>query len=975
MQLKILFLFLLITQIAWAQPQPPATSAEARIKSFEQRKALEKTSIINNIEFRNVGPTIMSGRVADLDVSPSDPTHFYVAYASGGLWKTVNNGHSFEPLFDDQMVMTIGDIAVDWARNTIWVGTGEVNSSRSSYSGTGIFKSTNGGKTWTHLGLGESHHIGRIILHPTDPNTAWVAALGHLYSPNKERGIYKTTDGGKSWKQVLFVNENTGGVDLIMEPNNAKVLYAAMWERERRAWNFVEGGKGTGIYKSTDGGNTWTLQTDAKSGFPNDDKAGRIGLTINKMGSKTTLYAAIDNYNLRPKEEPDPNVVTRDMLRNMSKEDFLKLPKYQVADYLQSNGFPREYNADKIIGMVKKDEIKPVELVEYVEDANSILLSSTVKGLEIYKSTDNGKSWKKTHDEPLDAYSSYGYYFGMVHVSPSNPNKVYTYGVPIMRSDDGGKKWEMINGDNVHSDHHALWVNPKREGHLINGNDGGVNISYDDGKTWIKCNTPAVGQFYSVMVDNARPYNVYGGLQDNGVWMGPSTYRAGTGWHDSGEYPYKSIGGGDGMMVMVDTRDNATVYAGSQFGNYFRLNTKSGERQRITPRHKLGERPLRWNWETPIWLSQHNQDILYMGSNKLHRSFNQGTDFSEISGDLTNGGRKGDVAFGTLTTVHESPLRFGLIYVGSDDGLVHVTSDGGNTWNNITNGLPKDMWVSQVWASAHDEGTVYVSLNGYRWDHFEPYVYMSTDYGKNWTKIGTDLPLEPVNVVKEDPSNADILYVGTDHGLYVSLDKGKSFMQWSKGMPATPVHDLVVQERDKDLVVGTHGRSIYVGSIKELQQLTDELMAKPLVVFEVEKQRYNSRWGGTFFGREFKPEVQIPLYVNSDGKATFTVAAEDGTVMQTFEADLKKGLNYPTYDLSFDEKLLDAYNAKLNEKRKADERPVNIKKADDGKCYLYAGTFKVTVEKGGESKEFKLVIEAPGGGGGRGNFGEPGERE
>lgn len=364
-----------------------------------------------------------------------------------------------------------------------------------------------------------------------------------------------------------------------------------------------------------------------------------------------------------------------------------------------------------------------------------------------------------------------------------------------------------------------------------------------------------------------------------------------------------------------------------------------------------------------------------MGSNKLHRSFNQGTDFSEISGDLTNGGRKGDVAFGTLTTIHESPLRFGLVYVGSDDGLVHVTPDGGNTWNNITNGLPKDMWISQIWASAHDEGTVYVSLNGYRWDHFEPYVYMSTDNGKNWTKIGSNLPLEPVNVVKEDPSNANILYVGTDHGLYVSLDKGKSFMQWSKDMPATPVHDLVVQERDKDLVVGTHGRSIYIGSIKELQQLTDELIAKPLVVFEVEKQRYNSRWGSTFFGREFKPEVQIPLYVNSDGKATFTVAAEDGTVMKTFEADLKKGLNYPTYDLSFDEKLLDAYNAKLNEKRKADERPINVKKADDGKCYLYAGTFKVTVEKGGESKEFKLVIEAPGGGGGRGSFGEPGERE
>ncbi|MDX1943404.1 MAG: glycosyl hydrolase [Saprospiraceae bacterium] len=975
MQRKILFLFLLITQLVGAQNQPPYTPADARIKSFEQRKSLEKASLVNGIEFRNIGPTIMSGRVTDMDVSPSDPTHFYVAYASGGLWKTVNNGQSFTSLFDNEMVMTIGDIAVDWARNTIWIGTGEVNSSRSSYAGTGIYKSTNAGKTWQHLGLGESHHIGRIILHPTDPNIAWVAALGHLYSPNKERGIYKTTDGGKTWKQVLFVNENAGGIDLVMEPNNAKVLYAGMWERERRAWNFIEGGKGTGIYKSTDGGETWHLLTDAKSGFPNDEFAGRIGLSINKMGGKTTLYAAIDNYNPRPKEEPDPDVVTRDMLRTMSKDDFLKLPKYQIADYLQSNGFPRDYNADKIIGMVKKDEIKPIALVEYVEDANSLLLSSTVKGLEIYKSTDDGKTWKKTHEKPLDAYSSYGYYFGMVHVSPSNPNKVYTYGVPIMRSDDGGKTWENINGDNVHSDHHALWINPKREGHLINGNDGGLNISYDDGKTWIKCNTPAVGQFYSVMVDDARPYNVYGGLQDNGVWMGPSNYQANTNWHDSGQYPYKSIGGGDGMMVQVDTRDNATVYTGSQFGNYLRLNTKTNERQRITPRQNFGERPLRWNWETPIWLSKHNQDILYMGSNKLHRSFNQGTDFAEISGDLTAGGRKGDVAFGTLTTIHESPLRFGLVYVGSDDGLVHMTPDGGNTWNNITAGLPKDMWISQVWASAHSEGTVYVSLNGYRWDDFTPYLYMSSDYGKTWSKLGTDLPLEPVNVVKEDPSSANILYVGTDHGLYVSFDKGKSFMQWSNGLPAVAVHDLAIQNRDKELVVGTHGRSIYAGNIKELQQLTDELMAKPLVVFEIERQRYNARWGFTGFGRTFTPEVKIPMYVSSAGKATFTVQNESGTTMKTFEADLKKGLNYPIYDLTFDEKLLETYNKTLNEKIKPDEKPIRIKKADDGKCYLYGGNFKIIVEKGGEKKEAKLMIDAGTGGGGRGNFGEPEERD
>ncbi|HMO39378.1 MAG TPA: glycosyl hydrolase [Saprospiraceae bacterium] len=958
MRLIFFFFCLLLTQSGQAQLlQPPPTPGEERISSFAQRKALEQASLLNGIEWRSIGPTIMSGRVTDIDVSPTDPTHFYVAYASGGLWKTVNNGHSFTPLFDQEMAMTIGDIAVDWARNTIWVGTGEVNSSRSSYAGTGIFKSTNGGKTWQHLGLGESHHIGRIILHPTNPDIAWVAVLGHLYSPNKERGVYKTTDGGKTWKQTLFVNENAGAVDLIMEPSNPRVLYAAAWERERRAWNFVEGGQGTGIYKSTDGGDTWKLLTNASSGFPQGELVGRIGLSAYKGKGQTVLYAAVDNYNLRPKADPDPDVVTREMLREMSTEDFLKLPKYQVAEYLQSNGFPRTYSADKVIDMVKKNEIKPVALVEYVEDANSILLSSTVIGLEIYKSTDGGKTWAKTHKDLLDAYSSYGYYFGMVHVSPVNPNKVYTYGVPILRSDDGGKTWINIDNDNVHADHHALWINPRREGHLINGNDGGLNISYDDGKTWIKCNTPPVGQFYAVAVDMAKPYNVYGGLQDNGVWMGPSNYRSNTGWHASGQYPYKSLLGGDGMQVAVDTRDNATVYTGFQFGNYSRINTKTNERKRITPQPQLGERPLRWNWQSPIHLSIHNQDILYMGSNKLHRSFNQGDDFTEISADLTKGGRKGDVAFGTLTTIHESPLKFGLLYTGSDDGLVHFSPDGGHTWRNVTAGLPQDMWVSRVQASAHVESRVYVALNGYRWDDFTSYLYVSEDYGKTWRKIGNDLPLEPVNVVREDPANANILYVGTDHGLYVSVNRGINFMLWNKGLPAAPVHDLVIQNRDKEILVGTHGRSLYTGNIRELQQLTAELMDKPLVIFNIEKQRHNPRWGFSSWWGELKPAVKIPLYANSAGKINGTVSTAAGLPMATFTAEVQPGLNYPEYDLSFEEALLEDYNQSLNEKRKPDEKPLRVTKADNGKYYLHKGTYKLLIEKDGQVQETTIVIE------------------
>jgi len=534
---RLLFLLLLIVSanIALAQNQPTYTAATERIQSFEQRKALEQASIINGVELRNVGPTIMSGRVTDLDVSPTDPTHFYVAYASGGLWRTTNNGQSFEPLFDNEMVMTIGDIAVDWSRNTIWLGSGEVNSSRSSYAGSGIFKSTDGGKSWTHLGLGESHHIGRIVLHPTDPNTAWVAALGHLYSPNKERGVYKTTDGGKTWQLTLSVNENTGAADIVMEPGNPNVLYASTWHRERRAWNFVEGGDGTGIWKSTDGGENWTRLTDANSGFPRGEFAGRIGLAIHKEGRNTTLYAAIDNYDRRPKEDEDEDELTTKMLKSMSVDDFVALPKYEIEDYLRNNRFPREYNANRIIGMLKRDDIELQDLINYTEDPNAEQHETQVIGMEIYKSTNDGKKWTRTHEDFLDGYSSFGYYFGMVHVSPKNPDKVYTYGIPVIRSDDGGKTWKSIGGNNVHGDHHALWINPNRDGHLILGNDGGVNISYDDGETWIKCNTPPVGQFYSVTVDDAKPYNVYGGLQDNGVWMGPSTYEASERWHSSGD--------------------------------------------------------------------------------------------------------------------------------------------------------------------------------------------------------------------------------------------------------------------------------------------------------------------------------------------------------------------------------------------------------------------------------------------------------
>lgn len=946
-----------------AKDVPKPTPAEKRLLAYEKRRALQERSLLKNVALRSIGPSVMSGRVVDIDANPNDPAHFFVAYASGGLWKTENNGISFTPVFDDQAVMTIGDIAVDWSHGEIiWVGTGENNSSRSSYSGTGLYKSTDGGKTWEHLGLSESHHIGRIVLHPDDPNTVWVAALGHLYSLNDERGVYKTTDGGKSWKRTLFIDDTTGVIDLAIDPSDPQVLYAAAWHRLRMAWNFVESGRGSGVYKSTDGGESWKLLTTQESGFPTGEGVGRIGLAI-YPGDPNILYASVDNQYRRPKEpSEETGVLARDSLRTMSREQFLQLSDEVINDYLDHYNFPEKYTADSVKKLVREGKIEPIALVDYVEDANRLLFDTPVVGAEVYRSDDGGKSWRKTHEDYLDGvYFSYGYYFGEIRVAADNPDRIYLLGVPLIQSEDGGKTFTSIMDDNVHADHHALWLNPNKPGHLINGNDGGVNISYDDGKSWFKANTPAVGQFYAVAIDMETPYNVYGGLQDNGVWMGPSTYKASTAWHASGQYPYKRLYGGDGMQVQVDFRDNNTVYTGSQFGAYARIDKRSGQRKSIRPRHELGERPLRFNWQTPILLSRHNQDIVYLGANKLFRSLDKGDSFRPISGDLTRGGRKGDVPYGTLTTISESPLVFGLLYTGSDDGLVHVSRDGGFSWQRISDKLPQNLWVSRVVASAHDSATVYVALNGYRYDDFTPYLYRSRDYGNTWKDLSGTLPEEPINVITEDPINANILYIGTDHGLYVTLDGGDSFMGMMHGLPHAPVHDLVVHRRDRDLVIGTHGRSIYIANIEHVQQLTGEVLAKSLHLFPIKEVQHSENWGRRFgFFDPEDPDVEIVFYVNRDMQTTLRIKTEAGLVLRELADTSEHGLNYVHYDLTIDSAKTSAYEAELRE-AEAGRSPSSFKKlkaADNGKFYLQPGTYTVEVAANGITAAEKLVIKA-----------------
>ncbi len=929
---------------------PSATSAEARWDGYQQRLKLEENSLVKNIPFRNVGPTVMSGRVVDLAVDPSDPSHFYVAYASGSLWETKNNGTSFEPIFDNQIVMTIGDIAVDWENNIIYVGSGENNSSRSSYSGYGVFKSSNNGETWEHMGLAETHHIGRILIHPLNPNIIWVASLGHLYSENPERGVYKSTNGGKSWNKTLFVSHRTGIVDLIMHPGNPDLLIAAAWEKDRKAWNFTEAGNGTAIYRSENGGDTWS-EIGNDSGFPDTEGTGRIGLAF-APSNQNIVYAILDNQDRREKEEDEDEGLTKDELRSLSSSQFMALENKDINKFLDDNGFPREYNAVDIKKDVEAGKVKPIDLVIYTEDANSLLFDTPVKGGEMYRSEDGGKTWKKTHEDYIESMIfSYGYYFGQVRVDAQDPNVIYTMGVPIVRSDDGGKTFKSINEANVHVDHHALWINPDNPKHLILGNDGGVYISFDTGETWTNCNSPSVGQFYSIAIDMAKPYNVYGGLQDNGVWKGPSTYEYSRRWYQEGKYPYERLMGGDGMQVAIDTRDNATVYTGYQFGNYFRLNTETGNRKYITPRHKLGDPPYRWNWEAPIALSVHNQDIVYFGSNRFHRSMNMGDDFETLSGDLTNGGKKGDVSYGTLTTISESPLTFGLIYVGSDDGLVHRSGNVGDSWEKISNDLPKDFWVSTVAASTHKEGRVYASLNGYRWDNFQPMVYVSDDYGNTWKNISSNLPMEPVNVVKEDPEKENILYVGTDHGVYVSLDGGKNYHAFAEGLPNTPVHDLIIHPREKELVLGTHGRGIYIGDVSLIQQLNNDILAKVIHAFPMDEVTYSSRWGSKTWawGEVIEAETDLAFYSNKNGMGKVEIFYKD-QVVSSLDIEADKGLNIMKVPLETEEAFKDLLD---------DEQKNDYEAAENGDFHLVAGEYTVRITIGDTNVETPLTINKP----------------
>jgi photosystem II stability/assembly factor-like uncharacterized protein len=928
--------------------QQPASSA-SEIATGQANKALmAKSSLVKNVAFKNIGPSIMSGRVVGFAVNPANPNEFYVGYASGGVWHTTNNGTTFTSVFDSSPTQNVGCLSMDWKSKTLWVGTGEVNSSRSSYAGIGLLKSSDNGANWQNVGLKDSHHISNILINPANSNEIVVGVVGHLYSVNNERGVFKTMDGGKTWSNTLFVNDQSGIIELVSDPGNFSLMFASSWDKDRKAWNFKGDGPGSGIYKSIDAGSSWTNVSGEGSGFPMGEGAGRIGLAVY---DQNTVYAIIDNQNRREDEasSEENDVLKKEDFKTMTTAKLLALDDNSLAKYLKANNFQEKYTAASVKQMVQAGTVKPDDLAKYLEDANSLLFDTPVIGAQVYKTTNGGKTWSKTHEGYLDdIYYSYGYYFGKIHVAPQDKNAIYIYGVPILKSKDGGKSFTSINAENVHSDHHALWISPDLSGHLINGNDGGVNISYDDGANWIKNNAPAVGQFYSVNVDYEKPYNVYGGLQDNGVWVGAHTSKENKGWRQRGKYPYDFIMGGDGMQVEIDSRNSDVVYTGYQFGNYYRLNRDTGESKYIQPKHELGENPYRFNWQTPILLSSHNQDILYLGGNKLMRSMDQGDNWEAISGDLTAGGKTGNVAYGSLTSISESKFQFGLLYTGSDDGLVQISKDGGANWTNISRGLPEDLWVSRVFASTHKKERVYISLNGYRWDDFTPYVFVSENYGATWKSIGEDLPISSINVIREDPENENVLYIGADNGAYASLDSGRSWEVFSNGLPNVAVHDMVIQTEAKDLILGTHGRSLYVADVELIQKLTAANMNE-VVVADIKEVSHSKRWGSSRndWSELYEPSVEIVFYCPQSGESIITIESEDGKELQLIKTQTIKGINVFDYDLTVSKKGV----------KNIEKSNVELKKSENSKYYLPKGAYDMKVTIGGKSAKSVLNLK------------------
>lgn len=967
MRRSLAFFILSLAAVAMAQDGPPLTKAEERAKfhpvpvrgmpAIDRQKAYDlrlrkrAESYFSGLNWRNVGPEIQGGRIIDLEVPARDRKALYVAFATGGLYRTRDEGTTWENLFADQSSFGIGDIAVSADGKTIWVGTGENNSQRTSYAGTGVYKSTDSGKTWTNVGLPESHHIGHIEIDPRDPNTVYVAVLGHLYSQNSERGLYKTTDGGKSWSQILKVDEYTGAIDFVIDPRNPQRLLVSMWDRDRRAWNFRESGQGSAVYSTDNGGRSWRIV----NGLPRGDYAGRTGLAL-APNAPNVVYAFVDHQANDPEflfaDERLPSGV-------LSPRRFLRLSNETLKDVPETtlNDFLRRYSKLNLTGKQALDRVTSGgltydQLKADLQKAYPSIFAPDIIQSELYRSDDFGRTWRKQSD----LGNIGGYYWGKVFVSPHDANEVYVTGVPLYRSRDAGKTWTEVATE-AHVDHHAMVFDAEDPARWWVGNDGGLYRTYDSGKTVVHINNLSVAQATTLAVDNKTPYNIIIGTQDNGTIKGPSTYVPG----QSNKWLWTFLFGGDGSAIAVDPRPNSElIYVAYQFGQHFA--TAPGEPARyITPRAVPGLDDLRFNWISPLIISPHHPDILYVGSQYVHRSLNQGRTWDVISPDLTKNRPNGDVPHSTIKELSESPFKFGVIIAGTDDGNVRITQNGGATWENADTPTPTK-WVSRVIASRHKLGTFYVSQTGYREDDFAAYLWRSDDYGRTWRSIVGNLPAESINVIREDSKNADTLYVGTDMGVYVSFDAGKNWFTLGGGMPNLPVHDLVQQERADDLVAATHAQGAWVLPLKWVRRFNADLAAKAVQILDLPDIRSRANWGMPRGNRAeplpaSEPEVALTFFTNSAGRAVFRIKDKDGKVVLTQDADVVRGFNLRNLSLQLKPGTR-VVTAPLPPAKTAQEALADPYASSRAQV-LGVGEYTLEIEINGQSTSQKFSILAP----------------
>ena len=788
---------------------------------------------------RVIGPAVTGGRVHDIEALPHDPSTIFVASASGGLWKTTNRGITWRNVFDTMGVSTFGDVAIAPSNpQIVYAGTGEQNNRQSTSWGNGVYRSDDGGESWRHLGLVETRHIGKVEVHPSNPDVVYVAAVGNLWAPSSERGVFKSTDGGQTWSKVLYVDDHTGAVDMVMDPSNPDILYAATYQRLRRAWGFNGGGLGSGIYMTMDGGANWRELTN---GIPAGDK-GRIGLTI-------------------------------------------------------SSSNPRVLNA----------------IIEHADPDQQ----------GIYRTADGGMGWERVNELNIRPM-----YYSHIFIDPNDENRVYALATSSHRSEDGGRTFQEIAvrptyDVGVHADHHALWMDPNDSNHLYLGGDAGLHESYDRGVTFRKINNFPIAQFYAIGVDMRDPYYVFGGLQDNHSFAGPSRTRR---WIGIVNDDWKQVGYGDGMYWQPDPTTTQFAYGTSNGGTYFRINSETGDMLDIAPVAPVGEEEYRFDWTSPIIISQHDPATLYAGGNRLFISRNRGDSWERTmdlskqidrdtvplmgvpGADISISRNDGTGSFGEAVTIGESPLDPDILWMGMDDGNLQVSQDGGATWNEVSGnvqGIRPGTYVSRITPSAAGLGTAYAAFDGHRDGDFSPHLFRTDDFGATWQPLMTGLPSGSVNEVIEHPDNPNVLFLGTEHHLFASTDAGANWAKWP-GIPTTHIDDLLIHPREKDLVIGTHGQSIWIlDDTRPLAEWTPAAAAAPAHLFSLRPATIFTYWKDTSYRgqAEFAGENPVDGAIityklgSGVGDALLTIARDGGEVVREFLGPSEEGLHRINWDL------------------------------------------------------------------------------